>query len=183
MGFRSLGGPLYVHDQGQRVLGVVNTILNSPYKFAVYADDAQSALIYRIERTKTEGAIEYVFASDAEPIGFMSRSGGRSIWQAHYQIRIGDQPTFEVIEEKPFVKVWDFFAGFLPIPNRLTDLFLNPTYLVTRFDGTPALRLRKDRAIHDMLFTVERLGELSAREQEIGMLGLVMVIFRERSRG
>jgi hypothetical protein len=183
IGFRSLGGPLYVHDQGQRLLGVVNAILNSPYKFAVFADEAQSTPHYRIERTKTEGEIDYVFASSTEALGSMSRSGRRSIWQAHYLIRIGEKPTFEVIEENPLVKVLDFFAGFLPIPNRLTDLFFNPTYLITRMDGAPAMRLRKDRTLYDMMFTVERLGDLSAREQEVGILGLVMVIFRERDRG
>lgn len=170
-----------------RMLGgqwIVDVVGNSPYKFVVHADDAERSPYYAIERDRTEGSTEYRFAtSNGVPLGTMKRSGGRSVWQAHYQIRLGGEPRLDVTEEKPIVKLLDFIVGMVPLVGKFSDYFLNPTYLVTRLDGAPALRLRKGRSAYDMLFTIERLSELTAAEQEIAMLSLVMVIFRERSRG
>lgn len=53
------------------------------------------------------------------------------------------QQDFSVNEENPLIKVFDGLFDDIPILGMFTGYFFNPTYLVTRPDGTAIARLSK----------------------------------------
>ena len=127
---------------------------------------------------------EYHFANpQGVRLGSAKRSGMRSLWKAHYLISVGDNPAFEVHEESAFVRLIDGAIGEIPIVGMLSGYFFNPVYLVTRTNGSPALRMVKQRALLESIFTIEKQAVLGDAEQEAVMLGLMMIILLERSRG
>lgn len=177
---------MYVRDQGGQNLGYVKQkLLAFKEKVTVFADDTQAQPIYTIGADRViDFNAEYHFTNaQGVRLGSAKRSGMRSLWKAHYIIDVGDSPAFEVHEESAFVRMVDGLIGEIPIVGMLTGYFLNPVYLVTRSNGSPALRMTKKRALLESLFTIEKQADLSDAEQEAVMLGLMMIILLERSRG
>jgi hypothetical protein len=67
-----------------------------------------------------------------------------------------------------------------------TGYLFHPAYILTRPsapDAAPALRLLKQPAFFEGKFRVERLAELDQDEETRALLGLLMMIMLERSRG
>ena len=177
---------MYVRDQSGQNLGYVKQkLLAFKEKVTVFADDTQAKPIYTMGADRIiDFNAEYHFAnSQGVRLGSTKRSGMRSLWKAHYVINVGDNPAFEVHEESAIVRMIDGLIGEIPIVGMLTGYFLNPVYLVTRSNGSPALRMVKKRALLESLFTIEKQTDLSDAEQEAVMLGLMMIILLERSRG
>lgn len=151
-------------------------------KSIVYTDETQTTPIYAIEWKY--GITEYFFATpQGAPLGSVKRTPWRSVWRAHYVITLGDAAAFVIEEENPFVKVLNELAGFIPLADRLSGLFLNPTYAVKRPDGTTVLRLVKERAIYEYHFSVHQVGAIEPREREVALLALLMFVERENRRG
>lgn len=73
--------------------------------------------------------------------------------------------------------------GDLPIIGMFTGYFFNPTYLVTRPDGTAIARLSKEKSFFGRRFSVNKLTEFESGEENRILLGLMMMILLERQRG
>lgn len=177
---------MYVRDAVGQSLGYVRQkLLAFKEKVTVFSDETQAKAIYTISADRIiDFNAEYHFANAAgKELGSVKRSGMRSLWRAHYVINVADAPTFEVHEESALVRFLDGLLGEIPFVGLLTGYFFNPVYLVTRMDGTVALRMLKRRALLESLFTIEKPVELSSAEQEAAMLGLMMIILLERDRG
>ena len=178
---------MYVRDAAGGNLGYVRQkLLAFKEKVTVFADDTQAKAIYTIGADRViDFNAEYHFANaDGVRLGSAKRSGMRSLWKAHYVINIGGQETFEVHEESALVRLIDGLIGEIPFVGFLTGYFLNPVYLITRVgSGAPALRMVKQRAFLESLFTIESKADMTNAEQEAAMLGLMMIILLERSRG
>jgi hypothetical protein len=118
-------------------------------------------------------------------IGSVGRRGWRSIWRAHYEVfNPGDNtPDFSIREENVFAKVADSFLGEIPIVGMLTGFFFHPRYLATRADGAPAMRLTKRAAFFEGRFQIEKLSNLTPREELNLLLSFMMLVLLERSRG
>lgn len=151
----------------------------------VYSDDTLSTPIYTIRADRViDFSANYAFAdASGRPLGRLRRQGMRSLWRAHYLIGFGDQPVFEVREESAWVRLGDSIVGQIPFLNVLTGYFLNPKYLVSRSDGSPVLRMTKRPALFETDFEIEQLGPILPDEQVVALLGLMMIILLERSRG
>ncbi len=148
----------------------------------VYADQTQATPIYAIEWTYKDPEYQFTTAK-SEKLGSMKRTPRRSVWRAHYVIRVDDTPVLEITEENPWVKVLDELAGFFPLVSKFTGLFLNPTYTVARPGGAPLLRLVKERSVYEYHFSVHQVGPIEPREREVALLALLMFIQRENTRG
>ncbi len=118
-------------------------------------------------------------------IGSVGRRGWRSLWRAHYEaFNPGDNTAdFSLREENAWVKVMDGLLGSLPIIGMLSGYFCHPSYLASRAVGMPAMRLTKQPAFWEGRFRIEKLTDLTAREELNLILSFLMLVLLERRRG
>ena len=151
----------------------------------VFADAGQTQPLYSInaDRVLDFSASYHMTATNGFQIGSIKRKGMRSIWRSHYELFDGGQPTMTVREENGWIKVGDAVLSGIPIVGMFTGYFLNPTYLVSRPSGEPLMRLSKEPAFWEGRFRMDPLGTMSQAEESRVVLGLLMMILLERSRG
>ncbi len=117
--------------------------------------------------------------------GSMRRLGKKSLWKAHYEIFDGFNPHPVAIfkEENPWAKVFDALLGEIPIVGMFTGYLFHPTYLVSRPDGMPFMRLKKQSSFVGRRFTIDKLAHLDQTEELRILLALMMMVLLERARG
>jgi hypothetical protein len=177
---------MYVTDAGGNAVGYVRQkLLAFRDSVTIYTDEAQATPIYTINADRViDFTANYHFAdAGGRPLGYVRREGMRSLWRAHYKISVGDRPIFEVNEESAWVRLADSVVSEIPFVGAFTGYFLNPTYLVSRIGGGEALRMVKRPALLETHFAIDQVGDISADEQACTLLGLMMIILLERSRG
>ena len=182
----TLAPQMLVTDGAGRTLGFVRQkLLRLIEDVTVFTDETQKTPIYSIKADRViDFSARYHFAdTDGRPLGCVQRQGMTSLWRAHYVIEIDGQPVLAVHEEKPFVKVLDALLDQIPFVGLVTGYFLNPSYLVTRPDTSPALRITKRPSLLETGFTIDQLGPLDERERECALLAAMMIILLERNRG
>jgi hypothetical protein len=151
----------------------------------VFADTAQSQALYTIKADRVlDFSARYQFAAaNGQPIGAIKRQGMRSLWKAHYDIFDGETPALTIREANPWAKVMDALLGEIPIVGMFTGYLFHPAYVVSRPDGTVVLRAKKQPAFFESKFTIEQESELREHEETQALLGLIMMLLLERSRG
>ena len=152
----------------------------------VFTDESKSSLKYTIKANKwIDFSATYTFTnSQGKEVGRIGRKGWASIWKTHYEIFDENQkPDLVVREENAWVKVGDAFLGEIPILNFFTGYLFNPSYLVTRPDGTLVVRLKKEASFFGRRFSVAKISKFEQGEEERIVLGLMMMILMERRRG
>jgi hypothetical protein len=60
---------------------------------------------------------------------------------------------------------------------------INPTYLITLADGTPALRVLKKPSVFERYFVIDKLSEVDQDDELRALLSLIMMVLLEKSRG
>ena len=151
----------------------------------VFADEAQTRPLHHIRADKMfDFSARYTF-TDAQgvAVGAVKRQGMKSFWKTHYDILDGDNVVLTINEENPWIKVLDSLLGEIPLLGLLTGHFFHPAYLVRRADGTVVMRLQKQAAFFEGRFALEKHGEFMPNEEARGLLGLLMMVLLERSRG
>jgi hypothetical protein len=71
----------------------------------------------------------------------------------------------------------------IPVLGPFAGYFFNPSYIVTRTDGTPVMRLQKLPAFFEGKFRIEKTGEMNPAEETRALLSLLMMLLLERARG
>jgi len=170
--------------------GVVAYVRQKAFKLkeavTVFGDVAQTRALYRIaaDRVFDISAKYLVEDVSGSPLGVLQRQGMRSFWKAHYEISRAGAPLFSIREENPWIKIIDGVLGEIPVIGMLTGYAFHPAYRVTRAGSeTPMLRLIKRPALFEGRYTIERLAVLSQDEELLAVLGLLMLVLLERSRG
>ena len=153
----------------------------------VFADAEQTRALYRIgaDRVIDFGA-RYTIDDVATGVtlGTVRRQGLRSLWRAHYEVERGGAALFEVREENPWVKVADGLLGELPLVGLLSGYLFHPAYRLAPVGGAPLLRMKKQSAFLEGRYSIERAGPPATEADErLALLGLVMLVLLERSRG
>ncbi|QDV47847.1 hypothetical protein Enr13x_77590 [Stieleria neptunia] len=154
-------------------------------KVEIYNDEKQSQLIFRIEADRMlDFSANYSF-TDAEgnPWGSVRRKGMRSLWAAHYQVMQEGQVDMEIREESPMKKVLESILGEIPILGLAAVYLLNPSYIVSRPDGTPLLKLTKKPALFEGKFVLEKLNDMPEDDELRSLMALLMLVLLERRRG
>lgn len=151
----------------------------------VFADTAQSQALYTINADRViDFSARYNFAdSQGQNVGSIKRQGMRSIWKAHYDIFDGETPALTIREANPWIKVLDAVLGEVPVVGMFSGYLFHPAYVVSRPDGTVVLRAKKQPAFLEGKFTIEQESPLNEREETQALLGLIMMLLLERSRG
>lgn len=188
----ALAPQLWVHDaQGQTLGYVRQKLLKLKESVTVYADESQTKPIYTMNANRIlDFNARYTLANTAgQTVGTLDRSVWRSFKALFtnsitHTINIDDQATFTVKDEKPFRVFANALVGEIPFVNLITGYFLNPTYTMRRNStGEEVLRLVKQPSFWESAFTVEKIGQISPREQEVALLSLMMIVLLERTRG
>lgn len=170
---------------GNLVLYVKQKAFKLKEAVTVFADAGQTQPLFTInaDRVIDFSATYHMAATNGFQVGTIKRQGMRSIWRSHYELYDGGQPTMTIREENGWIKVADALVNSLPIVGMFTGYFLNPTYLVTRSNGQPLMRLSKEPAFWEGRFRIDALAAMEPVEESRVVLGLLMMILLERSRG
>ncbi len=177
---------IYVNDAAdQPVLYVHQKLFKLKEAVTVYTDETKQRPLCTLRADRMlDFSANYRFADmQGNPLGAVRRRGMRSLWSAHYEIAHGDRAVMEIHEENPWVKVLDSLLGQVPVLGALTGYFFNPSYVVSRTDGGPVLRLTKRPSFLESVYQIEQTGDLSSAEQTLGVLSLLMLLLLERERG
>lgn len=172
---------------GKTVLYTKQKLLKFKEHVEIWTDKSQATRLAEIKANKViDWSARYYF-TDAygAPIGSVGRRGWRSLWKAHYEsFNPGDSsPGFSIQEGNAWVKVMDGFLGEIPILGMFSGYFFHPSYLATRSHGSPVMRLTKQAAFWEGRFQIEKLGDVTPREELNLFLSFLMMILLERKRG
>lgn len=182
----ALAPQIFVRDSdGQLQLYVRQKLMKLKEAVSIFGDQAQQNLLYTVQADRVIDIRARYTMRDAAgtEIGHLQGKGMRSLWKLHYEIGRNGHTVFDVREDNAWVKVLDSLVGEIPIIGMFTGYFLNPKYNVTRPDGTLALRLIKQPAFLQGVFTIEKVADLTPEEEGVAVLGLLMMLLLERARG
>ncbi len=182
----ALAPQIFVRDSdGQLQLYVRQKLMKLKEAVSIFGDEAQQNLLYTVQADRVIDIRARYTMRDAAgvEIGHLQGKGMRSLWKLHYEIGRNGHTVFDVREDNAWVKVIDGLVGEIPIIGLFTGYMFNPKYNVTRPDGTLALRLIKQPAFLQGLFTIEKVADLTPEEEGVAVLGLLMMLLLERSRG
>lgn len=171
---------------GAEVAFVRQKLFKLKEEVQVFNDESRSQLNFTVKANKwLDFSASYVFYDNQQrELGRIVRRGWKSLWKSSYDIYDENQKQdFSVNEENPLIKVFDGLFGDIPILGMFTGYFFNPTYLVTRPDGTAIARLSKEKSFFGRRFSVDKLAEFETGEENRLLLGLMMMILLERQRG
>lgn len=153
----------------------------------IFTDKTRATRLADIKANKVIDWSARYESTDAkgESIGSVGRKGWRSMWRAHYEaFNPGDNtPDFSIREENPGAKVMDSLLGEIPILGILTGFLFHPKYLATSSSGKPAMRITKQPAFFESRFGMEKLTDLTPREELNLMLSFLMLVMLEKRRG
>lgn len=172
---------------GRTVLFTRQKLLKFREHVEIWTDKSQGTRLADIRANKViDWSARYHFTDAAAgPIGSVGRRGWRSLWKAHYEVfNPGDErPDFSIHEGNAWTKVLDGFFGEIPIIGMFSGYFFHPSYIASRADGSPAMRLTKQPAFWEGRFLIEKTANLTAREELNLLLSFLMLILLERRRG
>lgn len=182
----ALAPQMYVKDGAGQSMGYVKQkLFKLKESVTVFTDETQATPLYHVNADRIiDFNAEYTITDAGNrPLGSVKRHGARSLWRAHYEIKMDGVPVFEVTEESALVRFLDNLIGEIPIIGFFTGYFFNPVYLIKRPGGADALRMTKQRSFLESLFTITEAGPITGEEQRVALIGLMMIILLERSRG
>jgi uncharacterized protein YxjI len=182
----ALASQIFVTDAaGQSVCYVKQKMFKLKEAVNVFTDESQQNLLCRISADRILDFSAFYRFTDAagESFGGIRRKGMRSIFKAHYEILENDQVEMTLQEENGWVKVIDSLVGEIPLVGMFSGLMFNPTYLITHKSGQPVLRLKKQPAMWEGKFELEKLSDMDPGDELRALMGVLMMALLERKRG
>lgn len=168
----------------------VSYIKQKMFKFiediSVYNDETKSEVYYNIkaDRWLDFSAAYNMTDKFGKGIGKIARKGWASIWKARYEIYDeNNNQDLLIQEENPWVKIADALLIEIPLLGIISGYLFNPSYVVSRPDGTAVARIKKEPSFWGRKFTINTLSKFENGEEERLVLGLMMMILLERRRG
>ena len=183
----SLASRILVRDANQDLIGFVQQkFFKLKEDIRIYSDETKTRQIYNIKADRIlDFSANYTFYNEAGiEIGSIRRQGMSSIWKATYHLCDANRTqVMQINEENAWRKVGDALLSELPIIGMFTGYFLNPSYLVSKTNGSIVARLVKHPAFFESKFQLSKNTELSENEQHLVYLGTLMMTLLERGRG
>ena len=178
------GAPvMYVHQKAFKLKEAVT----------VYRDETKQTALYTIgaDRVLDFNAVYRIRDGLGREVGALARKGRRSIWRARYDVLDAEgRPVYRIHEDDVWKKVVDALLSEVPVVGWLASYLVNPSYTVEADDpatpereGEPVVRIAKQPAWFEGRFSVDLIGDLDARQQELVVVALIMMVLRERGRG
>ena len=184
--FFALAPQFAVTDGNGRVLAwAAQKLFRLKEAVNVFSDSSRNEVLFTIkaDRVMDFGARYYFTDAQGTTLGSVQRKGMKSIWRAEYYIFDGAISSFKIREENPWIKVADGLLDAIPFAELLTGFVLHPSYLVSRENGTPVMRIRKMAAFLESRFAIDRIAPMEREEEQRVLLSLIMLVLLERRRG
>ena len=152
----------------------------------VFADESRGRLMYTIQADNIldfSGRYRFKGAMGTD-FGCIRRHGIVSLWKAHYTIEDpSGRELFTIREANPWVKVFDSLLSEVPILGMFTGYLFHPAYDVVDAMGNHVMQLAKQPSFFERSYSVSCLGRVAPDDEVRVLLGLMMMILLERSRG
>lgn len=174
---------------GQLIAYVKQKAFKLKEDVTVFADEEQTRPLYRLraDRILDISAQYRIEDTSGRLLGTVKRRGMRSLWRAQYEISRADQAgqaAFVVQEANPWSKVGDKLLGEIPVLGLLSAYLFHPRYRVTRADtGSVVAEAEKLPALFEGRFKIEARGSMSAEDELVVVLSMLMMLLLERRRG
>lgn len=172
--------------EGRSVAYVKQKAFKLKEDISVFKTDSQLDLQYKIKADRwLDYNASYSFLdAGGKECGRLLRKGARSLWKAEYELYDeAGKPDLVIKEDNGWVKVLDGLLGEIPILGMFTGYFLNPSYNVTRPDGTLVAVFHKKPDLISRSFELEKHGVFQEGEETRLVLGTMMMVLLERARG
>ncbi|MGI9056880.1 MAG: hypothetical protein ACR2F2_13880 [Pyrinomonadaceae bacterium] len=183
----ALASQIYIRDANGNLFGYVKQkMFKLKEDINIFTDEKQTQQRFNIKADRViDFSATYNFSDNrGQQFGSIKRQGMRSIWKANYDVfNAAGHQIFKINEESGWIKVADSLVGEIPIVGMLTGYIFNPSYIVTNSNGTAIARLQKQPAFFEGKFQLSKLGELNSDEENLVLLGALMMILLERKRG
>jgi uncharacterized protein YxjI len=171
---------------GNLVFHVKQKAFKLKEEIGVFADEAQTDKRYGMKADRViDFSAEYHFTdADGNAVGSVKRQGMKSLWKAHFDINVLSTGAAISIKEKdPWVKVLDALLQQIPLIGMFAGYLFNPTYLVSRGEDDVLFTVKKQPAFFEGKFKIEKNADMDESEEECALLGVMMMLLLERSRG
>ena len=175
-----------IDAKGSPVCYVQQKLFKLKEAVTVYSDATKQQRLCEIkaDRVIDFSASYHFFDTTGECFGGVRRKGMRSIWSAHYDVvDESNQQIASITEENPMAKVFDSLLGEVPFASLLSGYMFNPRYLLTTVAGQPTLRLKKQPAILEGKFLLEKLAPIDPVHELCCIMSFLMMSLLERMRG
>jgi len=183
----AIASQVYIRDADGNLSGFVKQKgFKLKEQIHVFRDESRSEIRYSINADRIlDISANYSFTNSlGAKVGSIKRKGMRSLWKADYEI---SSPSGELVmklnEDSAWTRLGDVLIGELPIVGIFTGYFFNPTYLISRIDGEPLMKLIKQPAFLEGRFIMETVGGMSESEEELAFLSGLTMLLLERFRG
>lgn len=183
----AIASQIYIRDSSGGLIGYVKQkLFKLKEDINIFADEGQTQHLHNIKADRVlDFSATYNFTDSAgRSIGSIKRKGMRSIWKANYDIfDASSNHVMKINEENGWIKVVDSLIGELPVVGMFTGYFFNPSYIISRSDGTQVARLQKQPAFFEGKFLLSSLTQMSDEEETRVLLSALTMTLLERSRG
>ncbi len=172
--------------KGEPVCYVQQKIFKLKEAVTVFTDKSKSQRLCEIkaDRIIDFSASYHFFDAQGDSFGGVRRKGMRSIWSAHYDvIDDANQLAATIQEENPMAKVFDSLLGEVPIVGMLSGYVFNPRYVLKDASGQPAMRLKKQPAMLEGKYLLEKLLPMDPVHELRCIMSFLMMTLLERRRG
>lgn len=183
----ALASQIYIRDASGNLIGYVKQkMFKLKEDINIFADENQTQQRFNIKADRViDFSARYNFTDNSgKSLGSIKRQGMRSIWKANYDVfDAGGNPIFKINEENGWIKVADALINEIPIVGMFTGYVFNPSYVVTKTNGTQVARLEKQPAFFEGKFQLSEIGQMNETEETQVLLSILMMILLERRRG
>jgi uncharacterized protein YxjI len=183
----AIASQIYIRDGSGQLVGYVKQkLFKLKEDINIFADESQTRHLFNIKADRVlDFSAKYNFTdSTGRQLGSIRRKGMRSIWKANYEIfDNASNHVMNINEENGWIKVVDSLIGEVPLVGMFTGYFFNPSYVVSRIDGTQVARLQKQAAFFEGKFQLSSLTQLNDEDETRVLLSALTMTLLERSRG
>lgn len=172
--------------QGKVIAYVRQKMFKLKEDISIYNNESKTAVNYKIKADRwLDFSAAYAFYdTNGKEFGKVVRKGWKSLWKAEYQIIDQHQKLqYKISEENAWVKVFDSILGQIPILSMFTGYLFNPSYLLTNTNSKPIVRMSKTPSFFGRNFELTKIGKIDNDDDDRIMLGFMMMVLLERSRG
>src|SRR5262245_33460306 len=165
-------------DSGRVIAWAAQKLFRLKEAVNVFSDSSKNKVLFTInaDRVMDFGARYHFTDGKGTALGSVQRQGMRSIWRAQYDILDNATANLKIREENPWVKVADGLLGAIPLGEFFTGFVFHPSYVVSRADGTPIVRIQKKSAFLESRFAIEKMASMEQHEEQRILLSLIMLV-------
>lgn len=152
----------------------------------VYKDPSEKERLYAIRASPSREFYASFMFTDHDNLlfGHIGRVHWDNLLRAHYNVY--DQylrPVFTIKEAEMMVRMQDTMLSKIPFIGLLTGYFFNPSYYITKADGTHLATVTKEKSFWSSKFTLAKKAPCTPHEQERLLLSVMLLLLQERRRG